>query len=189
MGLGHWVAVLLLVVTSDNSKPKLPFADQGACPFECCQSGRWTARSTGKAFTRQRKNSQITFLVRPGEEVTALTGVVVTRKVGVVKMEKTTTFDVTVFKSGLQTKLTLTAGERLYTLHLAGEGMAVFWYKGTAYAGELYAEGVHKGDVNFPWDVLSVPETEWWVKLRNGNGIVGWILNPINFHGMDACGS
>jgi len=107
-----------------------------------------------------------------------LTGLVITRKLGIVIVRKQTRFY----------NLTVPAGAKLYVLHLSGEGGALFWYKGAAHSAELYAGSVHKGDETYPWDVLSIPQTEWWVKVRNLHGVAGWILNPREFRGMDACG-
>ncbi len=159
--------------------PKLPYSDPGACPFECCQYAEWTATTRQKAYTKPSAAASQAFTVRAGEKVQALTGVVITRKTGLVVVRRQTTFrDVTV-----------PAGARLYVLHLMGEGDALFWYKGAAHTGELYASSVHKGNSHHPWDVLSVPQTQWWVKVMTRKGAFGWILNQGNFRGMDACGS
>jgi hypothetical protein len=62
------------------------------------------------------------------------------------------------------------------------------WIQGKARWAALYAESVHKGTADYPWDVLSVPETEWRVNVKNSSGEAGWILNPSDFKGMDSCG-
>ena len=161
-------------------EPKLPFTDPGACPFECCNSyGEWTARLTQRAYKSSSTDSGPAFRIRPGETVYALTGLIITRKAGVVIVTKRTRFyDVTV-----------PAGTKLYVLNIEGEGVSLFWYKGAAHRGELYAETVHKGNEAYPFDVLSLPQTEWWVRVRNLHGYAGWILNPRGFRGMDSCGS
>lgn len=185
-----FLAVLLLAVgSSGDPLPKMPFSDHGGCPFECCQYGQWTARSRAKAFAEQSKTAPVAFTIRAGQKVQAVAGVVVTRRVGVVRMQTTTTFNVVDFETNKPSKLTIPAGKEVYTLHLIGEGVALFWYQGAAYSTELYAETVHLGNVNFPWDVRSLPVTEWWVKVKDAHGAIGWLLNPQDFHGMDACGS
>lgn len=81
------------------------------------------------------------------------------------------------------------AGALLYLLHSEGEGSDSFWYNGGVYSAELYADSVSKGNKDFPWDVLSLPEWDWWAKVRNSEGLIGWVFNPANkFDGMDACG-
>jgi hypothetical protein len=158
--------------------PKLPLTDPGACPFECCQYGEWTASLSQRAYKSSSRESGLTFTIRPGEQVNAMTGLVITRKAGIVIVRKQTTFG----------EITVPAGEKLFVLHRSGEGVALFWYNGATHSGEVYAESVHKGNATYPWDVLSVPETEWWVKVKNKSGEMGWILNPRGFRGMDACG-
>lgn len=165
--------------TRNAAAPKLPFTDPGACPFECCNNyGKWTAKLTQRAYKSSSRGSGMAFTVRPGETVYALTGLIITRKVGVVIVRKKTRFY----------HVTIPAGAKLYVLNLLGEGVARFWYKGAAHTGELYASSVHKGNEVYPWDVLSLPQTEWWVRVRNLHGYAGWIRNPRGFRGMDSRG-
>lgn len=158
--------------------PKLPFTDHGACPFECCQYGEWTATSSQRAFKSTSRDSGLAFTIRPGEKVAALTGLVITRKSGLVIIRKQTSFE----------DITVPAGAKLFLLHRVGEGVDLFWYKGATHSAELYVDQVRKANDQYPWDVISVPKTEWWVKVRNRRGATGWLLNPQSFRGMDACG-
>jgi hypothetical protein len=169
---------LALGPTWNADAPKLPFTDSGACPFECCQYGEWTATSSQRAYKTASKESGLAFTIQPDEKVDALTGLVITRKAGVVIIRKQTKFY----------DITVPAGAKLYVLHRSGEGVALFWYKGATHSGELYAESVHKGNAQYPWDVLSMPQTEWWVRVRNQSGATGWLRDPQGFRGMDACG-
>src|SRR5262249_44884864 len=61
---------------------------------------------------------------------------------------------------------------------MGGEGNTLFWFNGKAHWAELYAHSVHKGTDGYPWDVLSIPQTEWWVKVRTQSGALGWISAP-----------
>ena len=169
---------LALAPAQNSGAPTLPFTDRDVCPFECCQYGEWTARSSYRVRTAPGIGASVAFAIHPGEKVQALTGLVITRKAGIVIVRKETKFY----------DVTLPAGEKLYVLHPSGEGVALFWYNGATHSGELEAETVHKGSAKRPWDVLSVPQTEWWVKVKNQRGTTGWILNPRGFRGMDACG-
>ena len=74
---------LALLIGSD--KPDMPFIDAGACPFECCHYGSWTARQSVPARQTRNQRSPIAFTIVRGEKVTALMGVVVTYKPGVVR--------------------------------------------------------------------------------------------------------
>jgi hypothetical protein len=161
-----------------NGKPRLPFTDDGACPFEGCQYGEWTAGERVVARRDANIGSPVVFAIRSGEKIKALNGKVITRQFGIVKMLKPVVFD----------EVEVPAGAVLYLLHEEGEGYCLFWYHGATHHQDLYAEAVHKGNDDFPWDVISVPRTEWWVRVKNHNGRTGWVLNPRDFRGMDAFG-
>src|SRR5258708_19315465 len=112
----EFLAVLVFLLgSSGNSPPKLPFSEKAACPFECCQYGQWTASSTKQVLSEQRKTASVAFTIRPGETVQAVTGVVVTRKFGLVRILKTTKFLVNVMKTRDQSELTIPPAETLYT--------------------------------------------------------------------------
>ena len=173
-----------------NEQPRLPFTDDGACPFEGCQYGEWTAGARVVARRDANINSPVVFAIQSGEKITTLSGKVITRQLGIVKMLKRVVFDEvetgTVPYTSL--KVEVPAGAVLYLLHEEGEGYCLYWYNGATHSQDLYAETVHKGNDDFPWDVISLPRTEWWVNVKNHNGRTGWALNPRDFRGMDALG-
>ena len=173
-----------------DGQPRLPFTDDGACPFEGCQYGGWTARARVVARRDADISSPVAFAIQSGEKITALNGKVITRQFGIVKMLKPIVFDDV--ETGplphLSHKVEVPAGAVLYVLHEEGEGSCLYWYNGATHHKDLYAETVHKGDDDFPWDVISLPKTEWWVKFRNHDGRTGWVLNPRSFGGMDSLG-
>jgi hypothetical protein len=172
-----WSSAVLFFGMTVQDMPPMPYTDVGACPFECCHYGVWTASKPAIARQTYESKSAIAFRIKASEKVTALMGIVITRKPGTVRMLKEHKFD----------KFTVPAGTLLYTLHNGGEGTALFWFKGAAHWGELNAYSVHKGTDGYPWDVLSIPLTEWWVKVRTQSGAIGWILAPQDFQGMDSC--
>lgn len=173
-----------------RGQPRLPFTDKGACPFEGCQWGAWTAKTATVARRDANASSPVVFAIKPGEKITALDGKVITLQFGIIKMLKSVVFDEVDTRTVPYTshKVAIPAGAALYLLHNEGEGYCLYWYNGAAHHQDLYAETVHKGDADFPWDVISEPKTEWWVKVKNHNGQTGWILNPFDFRGIDAYG-
>jgi hypothetical protein len=172
----YYSAVMVLGMTL-QAMPPMPYNDLGACPFECCHYGTWTALKPVTARQTSQSKSAVAFQIKTGDRVTALTGIVITRKPGTVRMLKAYRFKT----------FTVPAGTLLYTLHHGGEGNTLFWFNGEAHWAELYADSVHKGTDHYPWDVLSIPLTEWWVKVRAQSGAIGWILAPRDFQGMDSC--
>jgi hypothetical protein len=173
-----------------NEQPRIPFTDEGACPFEGCQYGQWTARASVVVRRDTNISSPVAFTIQSGEQITALNGKVITRQYGIVKMIKPVVFDDIKTDTVPYTshKLEVPAGAVLYVLHEEGEGYCLYWYKGATHSQDLYAETVQKGNGDFPWDVISLPKTEWWVNVKNHDGRTGWVLNPRDFRGMDALG-
>jgi hypothetical protein len=112
-----------------------------------------------------------------GEKVRGLTGVVITRKPGLVKAVKDLSLDE-------ENPVRIRAGEVIYVLHSLGEGYWLFWFKGRTHSGELAAEKVGVGE---GLQVLSVPKSVWWVKVKNSRGEVGWTNQPDHFDHIDAC--
>ena len=55
--------------------PKMPYKDVGACPFEGCVYREWTARQAVAVRTARRMGAPVTFNLRAGEKVAALSGV------------------------------------------------------------------------------------------------------------------
>ena len=173
-----------------DGEPKLPFVDEGACPFEGCQYGAWTATAQVSVRKDSAANSPVEFTILPGEKITAISGKVITRKFGIVKMVKPVVFDDIDTRAPQYSshKLEIPTGAVLYVLHEEGEGSCLYWYRGATHDQELYAGTLHKRTDDMPWDVISLPKTEWWVKVKTHDGRTGWILDPRDFQGMDALG-
>jgi len=130
--------------TQLRGQPRLPFTDDGACPFEGCQYAEWTAKARAVARRDANISSPVIFAIKSGEKITALNGKVVTRQFGIVRVLKRVVFDGS----------DVPAGAVLYVLHGDGEGSFLYWYNGATHHEGLYAETVHKGDADFPWDVI-----------------------------------
>ncbi len=64
---------------SEHAGPPLPYLDWGACPFECCTYREWRTVKAVTVLQERRRKSSVSFLLKPGDRVVALTGVVVTR--------------------------------------------------------------------------------------------------------------
>jgi hypothetical protein len=173
-----------------RGQPRLPFTDEGACPFEGCHYAAWTAKTATVARRDANTSSPVVFTIKSGEKITALNGKVITLQFGIIKILKPVVFDEVETRTVPYTnhKIDIPAGAVLYLLHEEGEGYCLYWYNGATHHQDLYAETVHKGDADFPWDVISLPKTEWWVNVKNHDGQTGWILNPFDFRGIDALG-
>ncbi|MGE5687076.1 MAG: hypothetical protein ACM34D_06205, partial [Gemmatimonadota bacterium] len=64
-----WIAVLFFSWSplAAQRPPSTPFVERGACPFECCQLGHWTARDTLPVYARQQAPDTRLFLLTPGQ--------------------------------------------------------------------------------------------------------------------------
>jgi hypothetical protein len=150
---------------------------QNICPFECCRFGAWTSSGRVQARTSHSATAPVVFTISRGEKVAALDGLVVVTKAGVMRVNKTSKFD----------EFTAPAGAVIHLLRSTGEGYAKVWYEGKLRNAEVYAETVHSGNNDYPWDIVSLPESVWWVRVRNARGQIGWLRDPSAFEGMDAC--
>lgn len=179
-----WCLLLVIPqvsVAATAQKPlKLPFLDWGACPFECCTYRDWVASENMTAYSSRDENSTAVFKIKQNETVKAITGVVVTRQAGLVDILKTVKLGYAGYQD--DTLLTLHKGERIAVLHYAGEGQEVFWYKGKTYTDEI---GLQRTDT---FKKLSSAKFEWWAKVRNRAGKIGWTKRTDAFKNQDSCG-
>ena len=158
-----------------ESPPPLPYVDEGACPFEGCHYGEWTARDSTAIRVKRDPSSAVAFMVVAGEKVQALTGAVVTRRAGRVLVKKS--IDVW----GWDHSITLPPGSVFFALHYLGEGVSRGWYRGTLINVELPDE---REDGFFR--VESDAEFAWWVQIKNGRGQIGWTDQADQFGGKDS---
>lgn len=158
--------------------PKVPYKDVGACPFECCLYRQWTANKDTVIYKQMSEKSPVAFKVKRREKVTGVTGVVITNKAGTVRALKdfTATED---SKDITGNKFSIKSGDIFYVLTSMGEGFHQLWYKGKFFQDEIYNEKNMK--------ILTVPKADWWVKIKNRKGQIGWTKLPENFDNKDGC--
>jgi hypothetical protein len=177
------MAFAILVITAlaadagQTDKPPIPYYDYGACPFECCTYKEWTA--TAKTILRKDHNdsSPVIGIIKAGEMVQGLTGVVITTKPGKVKIIKEITLDE-------EKKISLKPGDIIYYLHYVGEGFDMFWFRGKTFVDQTSIKTERKTEY---WETISLPEWVWWAKIKMSNGKVGWTRELKNFDHIDAC--
>lgn len=167
----------------DSDKPPKLYVSEGACPFECCQYGKWKTRKSVKIF-KEIRSTNLAFEIPAGVEVNALTGkvlkdpepYVVLETIGVVKQ-----------------------GDILFTLNYFGEGAINYWYNGklapdlkTEISTNHFYENDQSNSDDLRWLKQVYPEKsfadEWWAKIRTKEGIEGWVRPEGLFDGTDACG-
>ena len=187
------VTLLYFVFISSGQaqdKPRLPYHDWGACPFECCTYREWVTKSAITVFKNRGENGVVAYQLQKDEKVLALTGVVITHNLGVIEILKP--MQVGYLSKGQNQKpmLSLKPNEVVYTLHYAGEGQDLFWYNGKLYKDEI-AVPVNPGR-QIPnaelVKILSRPTYDWWAQIRSKAGKTGWTRETDKFGNKDACG-
>ena len=154
-----------------NSPIPIPFlSDQGACPFEGCVYGEWTATKAVNIYKDRNTSSAILFSVSRGEKVQALTGVVDTYP-GIMEL-------INNYRDPYQFKKEILAGTILYIYTYLGENCYKTYYKNAFVSLCLPAS-------QSDYKIVRKPRETWWVKvLRNGK--VGWSNEADKFTGKDA---
>ncbi len=178
------LAILIAVggAKQSTTRPHMPYFDWGACPFECCTYREWTASRATPVLKERRAGSPTLFTLKPGEKVRAITGVVVTTTPGIIRIHEA----IAVGQEGHQVQLR--PDDELFMLHYQGEGFGLFWFQGKTFSDEFWAEELGFIPDTRAFEVIALPHTEWWVKIRNSKGQTGWSQHPQHYEGADACG-
>ena len=159
--------------------PPVPFEDTGACPFENCAYGEWTARQAVVVRRERRRGASVVFRVPQGAKVTALTGVVVTLKAGRVQFRAPHEMG---HRLG---SLRVEPGQTLYLLTYQGEGFTKAWFDGRLYDGldgsDFFNAVCDPDPSRCVGRIVEKPRREWWVQVRNAAGRVGWTDQPDAF--------
>src|SRR6476646_10394466 len=84
-----FIAALFLpgVHAAQSKRPELPFFDWNACPFEGCKYGQWTVRKPVVVYDTWKRTRQQVAKLAEGDKVLAVTGVVITYKPGIIRMD------------------------------------------------------------------------------------------------------
>ena len=159
--------------------PKLPIFDWNACPFEGCAYRKWTAEAAVDVFDTWKPNrTRITTL--PAEAVvTAVSGVVITYKPGVIRMDRDLPQDA------------LRRGDTILTYTYLGEGFSIVWFNGKLHREyditfTKWPDGTGCGATHCAATYIDLGEKVWWAKVKMRSGVVGWVnMGEAQFSGVD----
>jgi hypothetical protein len=185
--LGSQVFIGAASAQARRAGPPVPFEDVGACPFEGCTYREWTANATVTVRRSRSQTAPVVFRVRPGEKVTALTGVVITVRAARVQFREPAT--VAAFPESVSIK----PGETLYLLTNQGEGFSKGWFKGSMLT-DIDTTEFHNGVCEVQPSkckgrIVGNGQTEWWVQIRSRRGVIGWTVDSDKFDGQDRYGA
>lgn len=161
-----------------NAEPHLPVIDFKACPFEGCTFGKWKVTKASTMYSSWRENRRPMAELKPGDEVTGLTGVHITHKPD------------RIFVKNAIPDLGLKPGDVVLRYMYLGEGFANVWFNGAWHKSEDCTFITEKNGQGCLRDclaiVIEVGVKDWWVQVKAPNGKIGWVLVRGNFDGMDA---
>ena len=150
---------------------------RGACPFECCTYGDWTARAPYHVYAAERDTGEPLFTIPAGTTFHADSGNVhITGSALVAVADSVRDGDYWAFG----------AGDTLLVLDYIGEGHYNVWHDGEVRDVEGFW-----GAERMPLvaELLGQYEAQWWVHVTLTDGRTGWLRNdpPRQIDGADRC--
>jgi hypothetical protein len=134
----------------------VPYVQKNICPFECCQYGKWTAKTALPVYKKEGDTSTVAFTIKHGEQITASRGNIHIVELGIVAIQKS----FNIFKKST----------KAYLLSYSGEGEYDLWYEGKVYntsdSDEFWTNAV----------VSKTPKLIWWVLIKDKAGKQGWLM-------------
>jgi hypothetical protein len=163
--------------------PTLPYLDWGACPFEGCTYREWTANKAVVVYDTWEEKRQPIARLPVGEKVTAITGVVITARPGVIRMDRDRP------ENGLR------SGDTILVYTNLGEGYAKVWFKGRFYSEfdisfAAWPDHAACGGAKCIAAFTDVGKSAWWAQVKLSSGRIGWVeMGSDAFDGVDQLAS
>lgn len=158
--------------------PPAALVRRGACPFECCVYGEWTAESDVPLQAQERGRAAPAGVIPAGQTFRADSGTVHITGLMVVAVEDSV---------GDPPYWSFAPGDTLVVLDYVGEGRYNVWHEGRIQVAEgFWGVGAPVGNATTYGQWAS----EWWVHATLPDGRTGWFHStpPLRFKGADACG-
>jgi hypothetical protein len=171
-------------------RPRLPVFDWNACPFEGCVYRRWKAEKPVALYdTWNRTRQQMIGRLAAGDKVIGVTGVVITFKPGIIRMDR----DYSVPESSGPTPAPdLVRGDILLTYAYRGEGFSAVWFNGTYFSDfdisfTKWPNGGGCGGAHCAATYVEMGRKEWWAKVKLESGRTAWVhMDDARFSGINA---
>jgi hypothetical protein len=168
--------------TKAGPRPDVPYFDWNACPFEGCAYRQWTAKKPIPVYNTWKENRQTIAQLSPGDKVVAVTGVVITFKPGIIRMDRDLPDQ------------DLKRADIILTYAYRGEGFSAVWFKGQ-YDSEFdisftkWPDGQGCGGDHCAATYVDLGKKSWWAKVKLKSGRTGWVdMNHSEFGGIDRLG-
>jgi hypothetical protein len=143
-----------------------------------------------KALREPRSGAAVAFQLVQGDTVAALEGHIRTTRPGLVVFTREYVFRGVTKSDSASKAVSVRKGDTVYVTAVSAEATdASLWYREQEYAlaSDLNVFGVHSATAERPYEVISLPSSEWWVKVRKGKSVIGWVRDPNKFGGAGRC--
>ncbi len=161
-------AGLLPSAFCQDPPPALPFYDWGACPYETCHYGEWTAHRSVTVYDTWKEGRRPIAQLAEGNKVTGITGAVVTFAPGLIRMDRDLPDQ------------DLRRGDTVLTYAYRGEGFSAVWFKGK-YRAEYdisfakWPDGTGCGGEHCAATYVDLGRKTWWAQVKLSSGTTGWV--------------
>lgn len=175
---------------------RFPHEHEGACPFECCTYGRWTAESRIPVRAFRADTAPVRTVLAPGASFLAVDGEVWVLVPGTAVLRPGA-----LARRDTGGSVPRAAGpgpiarDTVVLLNRTGQSVWRVWDgRSVRRAGPLAApDSGRRGRDSLPrWAegrVLRRPETRWWVRVQASDGTRGWVeMEGVRVSGATACG-
>jgi hypothetical protein len=165
------------------NRPPENYVASGACPFECCMYGKWTA-TAATTLHREPGTSEIVGTIQPGE-VDALGGEMRLLPTPVLVRNSVAGYDEEVAEPG----------SIVFLLDYQGEGHGNVWIDGEVRTLDWTGAQEHCaapnrgcwGEVLNPEDAGEWLTGVWWIRIKANDGTTGWTSAADHFDGKSGC--
>jgi hypothetical protein len=186
-GAARVAVVLLLALTNETSAqeakgtstpaPVLPYYAKNKCPFEGCVYREWTALKDMPVYDTWSEARHRTGSLTKGEKVTALGGLVITYRPGVIHVDRD------IPEAGLK------SGDSILTYTYIGEGFSQLWINGRFYeefdiSFTKWPDGSGCGGARCAATYVDLGKKTWWAELKLKSGATAWVeMESASFDG------
>ena len=176
----RWGAALFAAIAMLHASgpPELPFLDWKACPFEGCAYRLWTAQEQVDVYDTWKEDRRRIALLSKGETVDGITGLVVTLRPGVIRIDRDLP------------EANLKNGDTILTYAYRGEGFSAVWF-GDRYYDDFdisftkWPDGSGCGGAHCAATYIDLGEKVWWAEVKLKSAGTGWVnMNAAKFDGI-----
>ena len=148
--------------------PALPFYDWGACPYEGCAYRQWTAHRSVTVYDTWKQGRRPIAQLTVEDKVTGITGVVITFKPGLIRMDRDLP------------AADLRRGDAILTYAYRGEGFSAVWFRSRYHSGfdisfAKWPDGTGCGGAHCAATYMDLGRKSWWAEVKLKSGQTGWV--------------